>query len=45
MRLVCVFMNFEVGALGRIRTCDPQHRKLMLYPLSYERPIHQMSLP
>ena len=23
------------GAPGRIRTCDPQYRKLMLYPLSY----------
>ena len=22
-------------APGRIRTCDPQYRKLMLYPLSY----------
>ena len=25
------------GALERIRTSDPQLRKLMLYPLSYER--------
>lgn len=24
-------------ALGRNRTCDPQDRNLMLYPLSYER--------
>lgn len=25
------------GALERIRTSDPQLRKLVLYPLSYER--------
>ena len=25
------------GALDRTRTYDPQLRKLMLYPLSYER--------
>lgn len=25
------------GALERTRTSDPQLRKLMLYPLSYER--------
>lgn len=27
----------ESGALERIRTSDPQLRKLVLYPLSYER--------
>ena len=27
----------EFGALERTRTSDPQLRKLMLYPLSYER--------
>ncbi len=26
-----------LGALERTRTFDPQLRKLMLYPLSYER--------
>lgn len=26
-----------IGALERTRTSDPQLRKLMLYPLSYER--------
>ena len=27
------------GALDRTRTYDPQLRKLMLYPLSYERVV------
>lgn len=27
----------KLGALDRTRTYDPQLRKLMLYPLSYER--------
>lgn len=27
----------KFGALERTRTSDPQLRKLMLYPLSYER--------
>ncbi len=27
----------KLGALERTRTFDPQLRKLMLYPLSYER--------
>lgn len=27
--------DLEMRAPGRIRTCDPQYRKLMLYPLSY----------
>ena len=27
----------ELGAPGRIRTCDLQIRSLLLYPLSYER--------
>ncbi len=27
----------QSGALERTRTSDPQLRKLMLYPLSYER--------
>ncbi len=31
-----VYREF-VGALERIRTSDPQLRKLVLYPLSYER--------
>ena len=29
--------NVSSGALERIRTSDPQLRKLVLYPLSYER--------
>lgn len=29
--------DWEGGALERIRTSDPQLRKLVLYPLSYER--------
>ena len=29
--------NPSSGALERIRTSDPQFRKLVLYPLSYER--------
>jgi hypothetical protein len=30
-------VNGDNGALERTRTSDPQLRKLMLYPLSYER--------
>ncbi len=30
-------ITVEEGALERTRTSDPQLRKLMLYPLSYER--------
>lgn len=30
-------MGAGSGALERTRTSDPQLRKLMLYPLSYER--------
>ncbi len=26
----------KFGALGRIRTCDQEIRRLLLYPLSYE---------
>ncbi len=29
--------TLDFGALERTRTSDPQLRKLMLYPLSYER--------
>jgi hypothetical protein len=32
------------GALERTRTFDPQLRKLMLYPLSYER-VRRVSVP
>jgi putative ABC transport system permease protein len=34
-----IIMQFlcEVGAPGRYRTCDPQLRRLVLYPLSYGR--------
>ena len=28
---------YQVGAPGRIRTCDHRPRKPSLYPLSYER--------
>ncbi len=30
-------LRLKLGALDRTRTYDPQLRKLMLYPLSYER--------
>jgi hypothetical protein len=32
-------------ALGRNRTCDPQDRNLMLYPLSYERVFSDTTQP
>ncbi len=34
--------KWENGALDRTRTYDPQLRKLMLYPLSYERFLRLM---
>jgi hypothetical protein len=35
---------FLAGAPGKIRTCDTQYRKLVLYPLSYERAEFIVSL-
>jgi hypothetical protein len=35
----------EDGALDRTRTYDPQLRKLMLYPLSYERILDDLFYP
>ena len=32
--------NNKIGDPGRIRTCDPQLRRLLLYPLSYEATLY-----
>lgn len=37
--------NSENGAPERTRTSDPQLRKLMLYPLSYERVMEEITRP
>ena len=37
--------RLQVGALDRIRTYDPQLRKLVLYPLSYERLTENCTFP
>lgn len=42
LRLTQVRVSQESGAPERIRTFDPQLRKLVLYPLSYERARKQM---
>lgn len=42
-------MLVQMGAPGRIRTCDTRFRRAVLYPLSYEGmgawPGHSLTVP